>query len=177
MRSYLLLVRKGDETIEDLMKPWGKEVPIEGHWGDPVTEEEKQDLIQDYIHDMHDVFDEVVENPSFEEAYEEHGETYNENGWRKDSEGVWRHWIEWQWNPDGIWDSFVIGGGFDGAKFHIGDDSFVERAYKGDVRNLEALDFGELLLDGEWIEVSGKVYDYIKSLPDNAELVCIYYHF
>lgn len=53
----------------------------------------------------------------------------------------------------------------------------MERAYKGDVRNLEALDFGELLLDGEWIEVSGKVYDYIKSLPDNAELVCIYYHF
>ena len=144
MRSYLLLVRKGDETIEDLMNPWGKEVPIEGHWGDPVTEEEKQDLIQDYIRDMHDVFDEVVENPSFEEAYEEHGETYNENGWRKDSEGVWRHWIEWQWNPDGIWDSFVI---------------------------------GELLLDGEWREGSGKVYDYIKSLPNNAELVCIYYHF
>lgn len=78
MRSYLLLVRKGDETIEDLMKPWGKEVPIEGHWGDPVTEEEKQDLMQDYIRDMHDVFDEVVENPSFEEAYEEHGETYKE---------------------------------------------------------------------------------------------------
>lgn len=71
MRSYLLLVRKGDETIEDLMKLWGKEVPFEGHWGDPVTEEEKQDLIQDFIRDRREVFDEVVENPSFEEAYEE----------------------------------------------------------------------------------------------------------
>lgn len=48
MRTFLLLIRQGDETVEGLMAPWGKEVPIEGHWGDPVTDEEKQDLIDDY---------------------------------------------------------------------------------------------------------------------------------
>lgn len=48
MRTFLLLIRQGDETVEGLMAPWGKEVPIEGYWGAPVTEEEKQDVIDEY---------------------------------------------------------------------------------------------------------------------------------
>ena len=32
-------------------------------------------------------------------------------------------------------------------------------------------------MNGEWISVNGKVYDYIKDLPDDAELVTICYHF
>lgn len=90
MRTFLLLIRQGDETVEGLMAPWGKEVPIEGHWGDPVTDEEKQDLIDDYkrfwreeyennsCDDYPDWLKKGTE-PSFEEAYEDDGEAYNEN--------------------------------------------------------------------------------------------------
>ena len=58
-----------------------------------------------------------------------------------------------------------------------GPDYYKETALKGEIINLQDLDFTELLMNGEWIEVKGKVYDYIKELPDDAELVCIYYHF
>lgn len=72
---------------------------------------------------------------------------------------------------------YVIGGNKDGKKFQTGSDNFKETALKGEIINLQDLDFAELLMNGEWIEVKGKVYDYIKDLPDAAELVCIYYHF
>ena len=161
MRSKLLLIRQDKQTIEEQMAPWRKEIRIEGYWGEPVTEEEKQDLIDDYIRDMRDIYEEEVDNPSFEEAYQEHGEIYNENAWRKDENDVWRHWIEWEYNPDGIWDHYVI----------------EKIARKGVVPNINDLDYDDLLLNGEWISVNGKVYDYIKDLPDDAELVSICYHF
>ena len=88
MRSTLLLIRQGNQTIEEQMAPWCKEIRIEGYWGEPVTEEEKQDLIDDYIRDMRDVYEEEVDNPSFEEAYQEHGEVYNENGKTKTASGA-----------------------------------------------------------------------------------------
>jgi len=188
MRTFLLLIRQGDETVEGLMAPWGKEVPIEGHWGDPVTDEEKQDLIDDYkrfwreeyennsCDDYPDWLKKGTEL-SFEEAYEDDGEAYNENLWRQDENGVWRHWIAWEYNPDCHWDMYVIGGNQDGKKFQTGPNNYKETALKGEITNLQDLEFAELLMNGEWIEVKGKVYDYIKDLPDDAELVCICYHF
>ena len=188
MRTFLLLIRQGDETVEGLMAPWGKAVPIEGHWGEPVTDEEKQDLIDDYkrfwredyennsCDDYPDWLKKGIE-PSFDEAYEDDGEAYNENAWRKDENGVWRHWIAWEYNPDWHWDMYAIGGNKDGKKFQTGPDNFKEMALKGEIINLQDLDFAELLMNGEWIEVKGKVYDHIKDLPDDAELVCICYHF
>ena len=191
MRSYLLLVRQGEETVENLMMPWGKEIPVEGFWGDPITEEEIHDFIEDYKYwvrqdvenDCYLAPEEVPEwfrmgtEPTFEEAYNEGGESYNENGWRKDPAGVWRHWIEWQDNPNGIWDMFVVGGGHEGEKFQVGPDTFKDRALKGEIINIRDLDFGELLLNGKWIDSINNVYDYIKDLPDTVELVCICYHF
>lgn len=96
---------------------------------------------------------------------------------RKDENGVLRHWIEWEYNPDWHWDTYVIGGNKDGKKFQTGPGNYKETALKGEIINLQDLDFAELLMNGEWIEVKGKVYDYIKDLPDNAELFCICYHF
>ena len=147
MRTFLLLIRQGDETVEGLMAPWGKAVPIEGHWGDPVTDEEKQDLIDDYkrfwredyennsCDDYPDWLKKGIE-PSFDEAYEDDGEAYNENAWRKDENGVWRHWIAWEHNPDWHWDMYVIGGNKDGKKFQTGPDNYEETALKGEIINL-----------------------------------------
>lgn len=90
MRTFLLLIRQGDETVEGLMTPWGKEVPIEGYWGDPVTEEEKQDVIdeyksyvrEEYENNAWDDYPDWIKNgtePSFEEAYKDYVKTYEEN--------------------------------------------------------------------------------------------------
>ena len=49
--------------------------------------------------------------------------------------------------------------------------------------NLEDLTSFSLLIDGEWIDVEDeqgeynlKVYEYLKDMPDDVELVCIDYH-
>lgn len=82
---------------------------------------------------------------SFEEAYEDYVETYEENPLRKDENGMLRHWIEWEYNPDWHWDTYVIGGNKDGKKFQTGPDNYKETALKGEIINLQDLDFAELL--------------------------------
>ena len=170
MRSTLLLIRQGNQTIEELMAPWEKVTRIEGYWGEPVTEKEKKDFIDEQFQIEKELcmddpefvsFLESGKEPDFEEYYKDHGEDYNENSWRKDENGIWRHWIEWECNPDGFFDYYVI------------ENSVL----KGAIPNLQDLDYDDLLLNGEWISVNGKVYDYIKDLPDDAELVSICYHF
>lgn len=180
------MVRQGDQTVEELMAPWCKEIRVEGHWGDPVTEQEKKEFIDEQFQIEKDLcmddpdfvaFLESGKEPDFEEYYKEHGEDYNENAWRKDENGVWRHWIEWVYNPEGIWDHYVIGYQDGIMPFKTGQGVFSDVALKGRILNLRDFDFDSILLNGEWIDVSGRVYDFIKDLPDSAELVSIYYHF
>lgn len=200
MHEYLLAVVREGENLEELMAPWGKGIRVPGHWGEPVSDNEKKCFIRQYVGEC--------EERDFEEAYKEYieaaslDELRHVNLWRKDPEGIWRWWIEWEANPLGEWDWWRIGGGWCSGALNLKDESSTEpyadpdddvwgekwiehlrthprasdRGLKGDVTNLEELEFTSVLMDGEWILVEGRIYDYIKDLPDNAELVCIDYH-
>lgn len=175
-RIEALLVVRNHESLDDLMAPWKLFVPVEGHWGDVVTEEEKEEFLEWYKDKWQDLYDEDPElfdtwpdflttdkEPTFDEAYDEdeapsyEEETYDYLRFRKDENGVWRHWVEWDYNPDGWWEGWWE----------------ISRARKGDITNLKDLVFDVLIMDGQWLDIDGKVYDYIKALPDNVELVCI----
>ena len=201
MHEYLLAVVRKGEDIEGLMAPWGKGIRVPGHWGDPVTEEEKRVFMstegqlfgKDLTFD--EAYNEYVEAASLEEFQ-------RVNLWKKDLDGIWRWWIEWEANPQGVWDWWRVGGGWCSGALNLKDGSSIEphsnpdedvwgekwaehlkthprasdRGLKGDVTNLEELEFTSVLRDREWIFVEGKIYDYIKDLPDDVELVCIDYH-
>lgn len=215
MHALLLVVCRMDEDLNELMAPWRTELRIPGEWGDPITDKQKRQFLDDYKSDERYIYNDDPESygpqpdwikqdtdPDFEKAYAEVGETYNDNAWRKDENGVWRWWHEWEWNPDGIWDGWRIGGRFAGSmnqKEDAIDEPFLnpdpdiwnekekaellkkhpratDIAYKGDVENLEELWAHSLLMDGKWKNVNGKVYDLIKDVPDDMALVVIDYH-
>ena len=190
-RIEALLVVRNHESLDELMAPWKLFIPVEGHWGEVVTEEEKEEYL-DWFKDMwQEFYDEDPESfdswpeflttgkePTFDEAYDEDEDTYQEQTYlrfKKDDNGVWRHWVEWEYNPLGYWEGWWEIGDYQVGPFKTKDDSTIKasNARKGDITNLQDLYFDVLIVDGKWIDVDGKVYDYIKDLPDDVELVCI----
>ena len=47
-RIEALLVVRNHELLDELMAPWKLFVPVEGHLGDVVTEEEKEEFLEWY---------------------------------------------------------------------------------------------------------------------------------
>lgn len=91
------------EPLDELMAPWKFFVPVEGYWGDVVTEEETFDYLS----------------------------------FKKDENGVWHHWVEWDYNPDGWWESNDFKLKSLETKGHSEEDSdMVSRTRKGDIENL-----------------------------------------
>lgn len=45
--------------------------------------------------------------------------------------------------------------------------------YKGDINNLEELNFEFIITKDQFIEPVGPFYPYIKDLPDDVELICV----
>lgn len=193
-RIEALLVVRNHELLDELMAPWKLFVPVEGHLGDVVTEEEKEEFLEwykDKWQNLHDDDPELFDTwpdflttdkePTFDEAYDEdeapsyEEETYDYLRFKKDENGVWRHWVEWNYNPDGWWEGWWEIGDFQMGPFKTKDDASnrSSNARKGDITNLEELYFDVLIMDGKWIDVDGKVYDFIKDLPDDVGLVCI----
>ncbi len=111
----------------------------------------------------------------FEDYYKEHGEDWNSNRWRKDEDGVWAEYSEY--NPDSKWDWWCQGGRFRGrlklkepnedAPLYTGwqyDDNdkkeyeclkkegYCDQALAGDVSNLDEFVPFAIVKDGEWYE-------------------------
>lgn len=194
------------------MAPWDAFRPVTGHFGEVVTEEEKEEFMEYYRQKMEELHEEDSEafcgDLGFDEAYQNEFEAYDEEAgisFGKDA-GVWKHWITKEYNPGGYWDRWCIGGTRVAGSLNLKENARTlpepyldrsiwsdrdieelyarhprpaDRAYKGDVDNLEELNFEFLVMDGELIDLAadgGKLYDRIKDLPDDAELVCIDFH-
>lgn len=196
-KPVAILVVRNHEPLDELMAPWKLFVPVEGHWGDVVTEEEIEEFLEWYKDAWQYLYDDDPElfdpwpdflttgvMPSFDEAYDEdeadsyEEETYDYLRFKKDENGVWRHWVKWDFNPDGWWEGWWESNDFKlktfESKEHPEDDSdMVSRARKGDIENFKEVYCDVLFMDGQSIDVGGKVYDHIKDLPDDVELACV----
>ena len=107
----------------------------------------------------------------------------------------------WSWrHKDGFWRNWCIGGGRCAGSLNLKEGSRTEpkanlsnfvwkgtdieelkkhhprasdRGYKGDIENLEELNFEFIITKDKFIEPIGPFYPYIKDLPDDVELICV----
>ena len=107
----------------------------------------------------------------------------------------------WSWrHKDGFWRRWCIGGGRCAGSLNLKDgsrtepnaffDHFVweeeeidelkkklprasDSGFKGDIDNLEELNFEFIITKDQFIEPVGPFYPYIKDLPEDVELICI----
>lgn len=189
MHFTLIIAVPEGMDYERMMERYYQDLEVPGRWGCEISDDEKQGMLEWY------------KETDFEECYKNHGYDWNGGAWRKNSKGVWTEWITW--NEEARWDWYEVGGRWPGRLELKADaetepnvsfswgwredkdamDKFLEEhprnadiAKKGEVANLETLTSYSLLIDGEWIDVDGPVYEYLKDLDDDVELVCIDYH-
>jgi len=131
-------------------------------------------------------FDEALDNLSIHYEPEIVVDWYNWMAY--DDNGVLRWQIDYEDNAKGVW----IGGGMGGNKLVLKENSRTlpriltyyasktnnhprasDYGYKGDIENIDDLDFNSVILDGVWHFVDGNVYDLIKDLPDDVLFVCV----
>lgn len=71
-----------------------------------VSEKAKLKMLSYYMKEKEAIFD------SFEQCYELFGEDWNDNQYRKDTDGIWREYTTY--NPDSKWDWYQLGGRWSG---------------------------------------------------------------
>lgn len=126
------------------------------------------EFVKWFVKNHKDVFD------HFDDYYKEHGEDWNYNRWRKDKDGVWAEYSEY--NPNSKWDWWCQGGRYRGrlklkepredAPLYTGwqygkDDNeykrlkyegYCDQALAGEVSNLDEFVPFAVVKYGEWFE-------------------------
>lgn len=96
---YLVMVI-GDD-VEGQLEPYYQDLEVDEYMVDEVHDYDKEHMLKHYV-DKGETFE------SFDDCYTKHGDDWNSNQWRKDSDGVWREYS--CWNPNAEWDWYQIGG-------------------------------------------------------------------
>lgn len=85
----------------------------------------------------------------FDELYEEKGDDWNSNQWRKNPDGTWHEYSSY--NPNSKWDWYELGGRWSGElKLKTKQDG--DQALKKDITNLNDISTFAVLKDGKWYE-------------------------
>lgn len=199
MHMTLIVTKRPGQRLDDIMNPFWQDLEVAPTWGELVSDEEKQRFLKHYR-------EKYKCRLGFDKMYAKYGEDWNFNTWKKDSRGRWREWekynrnMKWDWyEVGGRWPGRLqlkknaktkpavhfSWGWKEEEKEHfvLSHARCADRALKGEVANLKELTSYSLLIDGEWIDLGdtndgedSRVYDYLKDVEDNVELVCIDYH-
>ncbi len=92
---------------EDQLEPYNENTKVDEYIREAVSEEEKSRCMDYYIDENPE-----LKGKSFEEIYALHGDSWNDNSWRKDEEGVWQKYSTY--NPNSKWDWHQLGGRWNG---------------------------------------------------------------
>lgn len=125
------------ENPEEQLAPFDESIEVDEYVDNTISEEDKESFRQYYIRNKKSPAD-----MSFEDMYEIHGESWNGNRWKKDTDGVWKNFSTY--NPLSKWDWYSLGGrwtGFFKLKKKIlleaGQTFFNELGFsQGEVENL-----------------------------------------
>jgi len=194
---HMTLIVVGNDPLEEMMEPFYQDLEVEEYCDGEVDEWEKNEMLQWYEKEKGKKY------ASFEECYKENGESWNDNRWRQDENGVWQAYSTS--NPNMEWDWYEVGGRWPGRlrlkegaepvlglnfswgwrddkeameKFIAEHPNCCDAAYKGDVANIDELKSYAVLKDGEWIytEDCDNISEYLKDVPDDVILTCVDYH-
>lgn len=192
---HMTLIVVGDGDLNEMMNPFWQELEVPEYCVGEVSLNEKQQMLDWYNSKL----ETSKQYTSFEKCYAEHGKDWNFGAYRKDTDGIWREYSTS--NPKMMWDWWEVGGRWPGrlllkdgvenvhgCHFSWGwteeDKNKLELrerrtdiARLGDIANLDKLTSYAILINGEWIEISGGlVAPFLEGLPEDTLLTCIDYH-
>lgn len=124
--SHFTVLVIGDDP-ETQLAPYDENIVMEPYVKEAVSDEDKKSFMEFYLEKGA-----INEDVSFEDAYSQHGESWNSNEWKKNDAGIWEEWSTY--NPASKWDWYQLGGrwaGFfkvkDGMPAVVGEKSFMVR--------------------------------------------------
>ena len=120
MSHFTVLVLGGN--INEQLAKFDEQLECEAVNEGPVSDDDTQRFIKRY--------QEVGGTKTFDELYDENGEDWNYNSWRKNAEGVWEEWSSY--NPDSKWDWYQVGGRW-GGFFTTKNGVAVDTAKKSEI--------------------------------------------
>lgn len=188
---YLVMVI--GEDVEGQLEPFYQDLEVDEYEIDVVDDYKKEKMINFYTN-------KGEEYKTFEECYKARGEEWNNNRYRKDSDGVWREYSTF--NPYAKWDWYEIGGRWTGNiivkegveyekpcfswgwseenKKKILDERRTDTALLKDIENVEQLSCLVIVHEGEWIcvEENGKkkVQALLKTLSPDTRITFVDCH-
>lgn len=190
---YLVMVI-GEDALEQL-EQFDENLEVEEYEVDIVTERDKQHVLDFYSKNGKTYTD-------FEECYEENGEDWNDNRYRKDEDGVWREYS--RCNPDGHWDWREIGGRWAGMIVVKDGVEYDQPSFSGgwsaedkqkvlaerrtdsalikDIANIDKLYAYAVVKDGEWEEIEDgddankELQELLKSLDPATRITFVDCH-
>lgn len=123
---------------EEQLAQFNEDLRVPEYARGEVSEKAKLKMLSHYMKEKEVVFD------SFEQCYELFGEDWNDNQYRKDTDGIWREYSTY--NPDSKWDWYQLGGrwsgsfrlkpgkkGVTGESGVFGNETGIDQAFKKDI--------------------------------------------
>ena len=104
--SHFAVMVIGDNVEEQLSK-YDESIEVEEYCKGEVPEDEQKRMMGYYESKKGETFS------SFDECYTKYGKDWNDNRYRKDSDGKWK--VYSTYNPLSKWDWWQVGGRFSGA--------------------------------------------------------------
>lgn len=163
--SHFSVLIIGDDP-EGQLAMFDESIKVAKYVARMVTEVDKNEMLQFYS-------EKGFSFSSFEKCYEKFGLIWNGGNWRKNNNGVWEEWTDY--NPASKWDWYEIGGRWagtlklkDGVKLiqpinfswgweekdrqRIINDNRADVAYKRDIINIDEIVCFAMIKDGIWCE-------------------------
>lgn len=159
---------------EDQLAPYDESIEMPPYDSGEVSDDDKQRFIQYYTSKQNIPYD-----GDFDKWYNEHGKSWNNNSWRKHTDGTWHEYSTY--NPNSKWDWYQLGGRWCGflklknksskvaatiGEPGVGDN---EPIYDADIALKKDIDFE--YMRNESAEKAAKDYDEVmeifKGLPEN----------
>ena len=104
--SHFAVMVIGDNVEEQLSK-YDENIEVDEYCKGEVPEDEKKCMIEYYECEKGEIFN------SFDECYTKHGKDWNDNRYKKDTDGKWK--VYSTYNPLSKWDWWQVGGRYSGV--------------------------------------------------------------
>lgn len=201
MHSLVIIAESNGRDLEEIMEQFDENREVEEYCTGDVSEQDRQRFL-DYYNEKINGYHFSMEQ--FEEVYKEHGKSWNYNRWRKCDDGVWREYSTY--NPESLWDWYEVGGRWAGTlelkegiepmypvhfSWGWGEEERkkviemspkrADIAYLKDIANVGSLKAGNVIINGENIDLSngfyfGEVAPHLNGLPEDTLIICVDCH-
>lgn len=107
MTHYAVIVFDNGANVDELIAKYNEQVEVAPYVKGKVTVDEWRNFLNHYLADVKPYDNEnPINNKTLEELYAEHGDNWDGNNWKKNSDGVWEVWSTY--NPNSKYDYYSV---------------------------------------------------------------------